>query len=183
MHWAAYTRPGDFSLASSFFGCTPNLRAVAARIPHRYRCLSSGFDEAAVTRSTFAARSRATCCSITVRVSGLAVRYRSNAPTSQRIARPGSTVTASTSAGIPLRIRAEPTKSPAIRSPRTPPSLVTRTFPRTISVTASGSLPCSISRCPTSSVVHEPMLRTWRTSAEVNSRKRAVEYLPPRASV
>jgi len=48
--------------------------------------LSSGFDEAAVTRSTFAARSRATCCSITVRVSGLAVRYRSNAPTYQRIA-------------------------------------------------------------------------------------------------
>jgi hypothetical protein len=55
-----------------------------AGITHPYRCLSSGLDEAVVTRSTFAARSRATCCSITVRVSGVGGEIplqRSNLPT------------------------------------------------------------------------------------------------------
>jgi len=72
---------------------------------------------------------------MTFRVSGLALRYFSRVLICHRIACRGSTVTASTLAGIPLRMRAEPTKSPGIKSPSLRSSFDTVTLPRIISET------------------------------------------------
>ena len=100
---------------------------------------------------------------MTFRVSGLAPRYFSRVPICQRIARKGSTVIASTLDGMPLRIRAEPTKSPGIKSPSIRPSFDTLTLPRIIRETESGSLPCSMRCAPASAVIQDPILKTSRT--------------------
>lgn len=115
--------------------------------------------EPRTNRMVLLAKSLVRCRSMMIRVSGLAARKRCSVSTCHDMARTDSIATASTSAGTPLRSRAEPTKSPAANSPRTRSPFATRTLPRMISEMAAMPSPLLISGCPASRVVQYPISR------------------------
>ncbi len=129
----------------------------------RYAILSEPAEGSVTRRPILPARSWARCRCMTVRVSGLALRYFFKVSICHRMARTGSTTTASTLAAMPLRMSAEPTRSPGFSWPNLQLSFVIRTLPSMISKMSSGSLPFSIRRSPIFSVIHDPILRTCST--------------------